>query len=308
MNKVSLFQELGPHQTIELEYAFFSPEHAAMPSSQTIVLLHEGLGCVQMWRNFPQLLADSTKLRVLAYSRQGYGSSTPISSPRDIEFMRDEAIRVLPALLNALEIEKPILIGHSDGASIALLASAAQINITATVVLAPHLFVEDICVTAIFETLATYKAEATQLRSKLAKFHTDVDGAFYGWAGVWLSTDFLHWNIEADMALITRPLLAIQGQQDQYGTMKQLDQLKVKVPHAQLLKLDNCRHSPQFDQTQDVLSAIKKFIALARKPEPQASIGDALSELGRKAGLSNNDFDAIQETKDKTPAKPMTFD
>jgi pimeloyl-ACP methyl ester carboxylesterase len=310
MNKVCLFQEFGPAQTIELEYAFFSPEHSANPSSQTIVLLHEGLGCVQMWRNFPQLLADSTKLRVLAYSREGYGSSTPISGPRDIEFMRDEAVRVLPALLNALEIENPILIGHSDGASIALLAAAVQKNIVATIVLAPHLFVENICVTAITETLATYKEEAKQMRTKLAKFHTDVDGAFYGWANVWLSEQFLHWNIEADIAPITCPLLAIQGEQDQYGTMKQLDQLKVKVPHAQLLKLDNCRHSPQFDQTEKVLTAISQFIvlqmrvlaalhgrsteaevreilALAVTPETRVRLGDALSELGRKSGLSN---------------------
>jgi pimeloyl-ACP methyl ester carboxylesterase len=268
MNKVSLFQEFGPRQTIELEYTFFSPAHLPNPSSQTIVLLHEGLGCVHMWRDFPQRLADSTKLRVLAYSRQGYGSSTPVSGPRDTEFMRDEAVRVLPALLKALEIEKPILIGHSDGASIALLAAAVQINITATIVLAPHLFVENICVTAISETLATYKNETTQLRSKLAKFHTDVDGAFYGWANVWLSQQFLNWNIEADIAPISCPLLAIQGEQDQYGTMKQLDQLKAQVPHAQILKLDNCRHSPQFDQTEKVLTTISQFIALRNEVIP----------------------------------------
>jgi pimeloyl-ACP methyl ester carboxylesterase len=262
MNKVSLFQELGPAQAIELEYAFFSSAHSPPPSSQTIVLLHEGLGCVQMWRNFPQLLADSTKLRVLAYSRQGYGNSTPISGPRDIEFMRDEAVSVLPALLNTLEIESPILLGHSDGASIALLAATQQNNIVATIVLAPHLFVENISVTTITETVATYQDETSNLRTKLAKFHADVDGTFYGWADVWLSQDFLSWNIESDMATITCPLLAIQGEQDQYGTMKQLDQLKAQVPHAQLLKLDNCKHSPQFDQTQDVLSAIKHFIAL----------------------------------------------
>jgi pimeloyl-ACP methyl ester carboxylesterase len=262
MNKVSLFQELGPAQAIELEYTYFAPLHSVGASSPTIVLLHEGLGCVQMWRSFPQLLADSTKLRVLAYSRQGYGNSTPICGPRDIEFMRDEAVRVLPALLKTLEIESPILLGHSDGASIALLAAAAQSNIIATIVLAPHFFVESIAVAAITETLAAYKNDTTELRTKLAKFHSDVDGAFYGWSDVWLSDNFLHWNIEADMATITCPLLAIQGEQDQYGTMKQLDQLKVQAPHAQLLKLDNCRHSPQFDQTQDVLSAIKQFFAL----------------------------------------------
>jgi pimeloyl-ACP methyl ester carboxylesterase len=252
MNKVALLD-------IELEYTYFYP--SGVPSStRTIVLLHEGLGCVQMWKDFPQQLSDATYLRVLAYSRQGYGGSTPITSPRDVEFMRDEAIRVLPALLQALKIPDPILIGHSDGASIALLAAASQQNLSAVVVMAPHLFAEDISVTAISQTLAIYKDSSTPMRSKLAKFHVDVDGAFYGWADVWLKPEFLAWNIEADMKTITCPLLAIQGEQDQYGTMKQLDQLKAQVPHAQLLKLDNCRHSPQFDQPEQVLNAIASFL------------------------------------------------
>jgi pimeloyl-ACP methyl ester carboxylesterase len=254
MNKVALLD-------IELEYDYFHPSGEPV-SAQTIVLLHEGLGCVQMWKDFPQQLSDATNLRVLAYSRQGYGGSTPIIGPRDVEFMRDEAVRVLPAMLSALNIHDPILIGHSDGASIALLAAASQQNLSAVVVMAPHLFVEDISVAAISQTLAIYKDKSTPMRSKLAKFHADVDGAFYGWADVWLKPEFLAWNIEADMKTITCPLLAIQGEQDQYGTMKQLDQLKAQVPHAQLLKLENCRHSPQFDQPEQVLNAIAKFIDL----------------------------------------------
>jgi pimeloyl-ACP methyl ester carboxylesterase len=252
MNKVGL---LG----IELEYAYFYPSGASI-SNRTIVLLHEGLGCVQMWKDFPQQLSDTTNLRVLAYSRQGYGGSTPISSPRGIEFMRDEAVRVLPALLTTLDIDNPILVGHSDGASIALLAAAHPLKLAGVIVMAPHLFVEDISVAAISQTLATYNDETTQMRTKLAKFHTDVDGAFYGWANIWLNPEFLHWNIQTDMATITCPLLAIQGEQDQYGTMKQIDQLKIHAPHAQLLKLANCRHSPQFDQPQAVLTAIIQFL------------------------------------------------
>jgi pimeloyl-ACP methyl ester carboxylesterase len=252
MNKVAL---LG----IALEYAFFYPSGASS-SNRTIVLLHEGLGCVQMWKDFPQQLSTATNLRVLAYSRQGYGGSTHISSPRGIEFMRDEATRVLPALLTELDIDNPILVGHSDGASIALLAAAHQINLAGVIVMAPHLFVEDISVAAISQTLATYNDATTQMRTKLAKFHADVDGAFYGWANIWLKPEFLHWNIEADTTTITCPLLAIQGEQDQYGTMKQIDQLKIHAPHAQLLKLANCRHSPQFDQPQAVLTAIIQFL------------------------------------------------
>jgi pimeloyl-ACP methyl ester carboxylesterase len=171
----------------------------------------------------------------------------------------DEAIRVLPALFTALNIDNPILIGHSDGGSIALLA-ATQLKLAAAIVIAPHLFVEDISVAAISQTLATYNDATTQLRTKLAKFHADVDGAFYGWANIWLKPAFLHWNIEADIATITCPLLAIQGEQDQYGTMKQIDQLKIHAPHAQLLKLENCRHSPQFDQPEQVLTAIVRFL------------------------------------------------
>jgi pimeloyl-ACP methyl ester carboxylesterase len=262
MAKVYLFD-------IELEYVFFNPAGIAFPT-KTIVLLHEGLGCIQMWRDFPQLLADATQLRVLVYSRQGYGHSTPLRKPREIDFMSDEARRVLPAFLNALNIENPILVGHSDGASIALLAAANQVKIAAVVAMAPHLFVEDISVSAITETLATYKDESTKMRSKLAKFHADVDGAFYGWADIWLKPEFLHWNIESETASITCPLLAIQGEQDQYGTMKQIEHLKVQVPHAQLLKLDKCRHSPQFDQTQEVLTAIKSFVGslTSAAPEP----------------------------------------
>jgi pimeloyl-ACP methyl ester carboxylesterase len=251
MNKVAL---LG----IKLEYAYFLPINPAS-RSQTIVLLHEGLGCVQMWKDFPQQLSNATNLRVLAYSRQGYGGSTPITGPRDIDFMRDEAVRVLPALLTALDINNPILIGHSDGGSIALLA-ATQLKLAAAIVMAPHLFVEDISVAAISQTLATYNDATTQMRTKLEKFHADVDGAFYGWANICLNPEFLKWNIEAHTAAITCPLLAIQGEQDQYGTMKQIDQLKIHVPHAQLLKLANCRHSPQFDQPQAVLTAITQFL------------------------------------------------
>jgi pimeloyl-ACP methyl ester carboxylesterase len=254
MNRIDLLD-------IELEYAYFYPS-GVPTSTRTIVLLHEGLGCVQMWKDFPQQLSNLTNLRVLAYSRQGYGGSTPITGPRDIEFMRDDAVRVLPALLAALNIINPILIGHSDGASIALLAAAHQINLAGVIVMAPHLFVEDISIAAISQTLATYNDENTQMRTKLAKFHADVDGAFYGWANVWLNPEFLNWNIEADTTTITCPLLAIQGEQDQYGTMRQIDQLKIHAPHAQLLKLANCRHSPQFDQPEQVLSAIAGFIEL----------------------------------------------
>jgi pimeloyl-ACP methyl ester carboxylesterase len=252
MNKVALLD-------IELEYEYFLPSTVSI-SSRTIVLLHEGLGCVQMWKDFPQQLSDATNLRVLAYSRQGYGGSTPLTAPRDVEFMRDEAVRVLPALLAALDIRNPILVGHSDGASIALLAAANQQRLSAIVVMAPHLFVEDISVAAISQTLAIYKDISTPMRSKLAKFHADVDGAFYGWADVWLKPEFLSWNIEAEMKSITFPLLAIQGEHDQYGTMKQLDRLKAQVPHAQLLKLETCRHSPQFDQPKQVLTAIANFL------------------------------------------------
>jgi pimeloyl-ACP methyl ester carboxylesterase len=204
-----------------------------------------------MWRDFPQLLADHSGWRVVAYSREGYGASSPYQGSRAVEFLALEATRVLPAFLKALSISNPVLVGHSDGATIALLGAAYLTNIRAVVAMAPHLFVEDISVAAITRTKANYIDSDTGLREKLSKFHVDVDAAFFGWADIWLTPAFRQWNVAQAMVLIKTPLLAIQGEEDQYGTMLQLDELQRFAPQTQLLK---------FDQSEQVLQAINAFL------------------------------------------------
>jgi pimeloyl-ACP methyl ester carboxylesterase len=249
-----------------LEYAWFYPPMREQTQTP-IVLLHEGLGCMAMWKDFPQALSDATGCAVVAYSRQGYGTSIGLKDvdAREVDFMHQEAEQVLPEFLTELNIVRPILVGHSDGASIALLAAAHAQAIAAVVVMAPHLFVEEIAISAIAATRKAYADPTSGLKTRLAKFHQEVDHAFYGWADIWLKPAFATWNIEEAMKAIICPVLAIQGEQDQYGTMNQIDQLKVLVPHAQLLKLPQCRHSPQFDQPLSVVQAISAFVTALRQ-------------------------------------------
>ena len=185
----------------------------------TLVLLHEGLGSIAMWRDFPHLLAHATVSRVIVYSRYGYGSSDPLREPRNVRYMHDEALVVLPELLDALSIVNPILVGHSDGGSIALIhAGASGRTVAGVVAMAPHVFVEDISVASIAAARDAY--EATDLPSRLGRYHADVDGAFRGWNNIWLHPDFRTWNIEEFLPRIACPILAIQGEDDEYGTME----------------------------------------------------------------------------------------
>lgn len=223
-----------------------------------LVFLHEGLGSVRMWRDFPDRVCAATGLPGLVYSRRGYGSSSPCTGPRTVRFMHDEAIEVLPALLEELGISRPILIGHSDGASIALIHAAtfphADLGIA---VLAPHLFVEEICTTEIAAIDARY--ENSRLREQLARYHDDVDGAFRHWTDIWLSQPFSEWTIEAEVEKIRCPVLAIQGEDDQYGTMRQIERIGELQPSARLVRLSDCRHSPHLDQPEAVIEAITDF-------------------------------------------------
>ncbi len=228
-----------------------------------LVFLHEGLGSVAMWKDFPHLLCRTTGRAGLVYSRRGYGLSTPITDvrrlgQRDPDFMHYEAWTVLPALLRALHIERPVLLGHSDGGSIALLY-AARHAVDACIVMAPHLFVEQVSVDSIAKAKTAY--ETTDLRNKLARYHADVDSAFWGWNDVWLSEAFRPWNIEASVAKIKAPLLAMQGVDDEYGTLAQIERIAALAPHAKLLKLANCGHSPQRDQPARAIGAIADFLA-----------------------------------------------
>lgn len=243
-----------------------------------VVFLHEGLGSVAMWRDFPQQLCEALGRGGLVYSRHGYGQSDAVPNVRrqgrlKPDYMHHEAWRVLPELLRMEGIEQPIVVGHSDGGTIALL-HAAKFDVHACIVMAPHLFVEDISITAIAQARDAY--ERSDLRQRLARYHADVDCAFWQWNDVWLSDAFRSFNIEAECAKITCPILAIQGHEDPYGTMAQIDALggtevdftsqnslsPAKNLRRALLKLEQCGHSPHKDQAGQVISNIQNWLSI----------------------------------------------
>jgi pimeloyl-ACP methyl ester carboxylesterase len=239
-------------------------EYAAIPgdadAAGTLVFLHEGLGSVALWRDFPRKVATRLRAPALVYSRFGYGGSDGLETRRTPRFMHDEALSVLPALLDELGIDRPILIGHSDGASIALIhAAAAGRPVKGLVCLAPHVLVEPVCVESIAKIRQTYLE--TDLRQRLAKYHDRVDDAFLGWADIWLDPAFLAWSIEDLLERVERPLLLIQGEDDEYGTLAQLDRIEARAhgPTHRLV-LERCGHSPHRDQEAAVIEAIVAFV------------------------------------------------
>jgi pimeloyl-ACP methyl ester carboxylesterase len=230
-------------------------------SAPTLVFLHEGLGSVALWKDFPARVAEATGCPVLVYSRAGYGRSSPAVLPRVPNYMHVEALTVLPALLDRLGIADPVLVGHSDGASIALLhAGSGSRPVRALVALAPHVFVEDMSIASIDEVRRQY--ETTDLREKLARRHADPDAAFRGWNDVWLAPAFRSWNIEACLPGVRCPLLLIQGSDDEYGSAAQLDAIERQVGgKVARIELADCRHSPHRDQPEATLAAIADFVA-----------------------------------------------
>ena len=225
-----------------------------------IVLLHEGLGSVGLWREFPRELASRTSRRVFAYSRFGHGASDPPKAPHTIWFMHEEA-RLLPAVLDAAQIERAVLFGHSDGGSIALVTAAEHPDrVEALVLEAPHVFVEDVSIASIEATTRAY--ETGTLRARLARHHQDVDAAFHGWSDVWLDPEFLAWNLEAYLPRVRCPALLIQGVDDEYGTLAQVDAIERQATGSvKRLVLERCGHSPHKDQPEAVLSAVPRFLA-----------------------------------------------
>ena len=230
-------------------------------TAPTLVFLHEGLGSVALWKDFPARVAAATGCPALVYSRAGYGRSSPAALPRAPDYMHVEALTVLPALLDRLGIEEPILVGHSDGASIALLhAGSGKRPVRALVALAPHVFVEDMSIASIDEVRRQY--ETTDLREKLARRHVDPDAAFRGWNDIWLAPTFRRWNIEGCLPGVRCPLLLIQGRDDEYGSAAQLDAIERQVSGTVArLELADCRHSPHRDQPEATLAAIVDFVA-----------------------------------------------
>ncbi len=239
------------------------PAAQISPSDAVLVLLHEGLGCVALWRTFPQRLAEATGLRVVAYSRAGYGQSTPHPNGarhvNDARYMHRQATITAPQVLAALNITRPILIGHSDGATIALIFAAAFPDALAgCVVMAPHSFVEPIAIARIAQAKKMF--ETAELAAKLSKYHKDSTATFWSWNDVWLSSDFLAFNIEVELSRIKSPLLAIQGENDEYGTMRQIEVIEQAIPAAQILKLADCGHAPWQDCADVVLEATRLFV------------------------------------------------
>ena len=249
------FLNAGGHR---LEYHLIPAHQINRP---TLVLLHEGLGSVAMWRDFPSRLAAVTGCRTLVYSRYGYGQSDLLEAPFGTDYMHREGRETLSEVLAALEIESPVLIGHSDGASIALLYAGTGHSVAGVVVMAPHCFVEDISISSIAAARVAF--ETTDLPAKLGKYHRDVNRTFWGWNDIWLHPDFRAWNIEDCLPGIRAPILAIQGEDDEYGTMAQIEAIAAgatAAPDVELLKLADCRHSAHKDQTVAVIEAINRFV------------------------------------------------
>jgi pimeloyl-ACP methyl ester carboxylesterase len=229
-------------------------------NAPTIVFLHEGLGCVALWKDFPERVAKATGCRVVVYSRYGYGQSSVLRESFNTDYMHNEALEALPEFLRQLNIVNPILFGHSDGGSIALIhAGAAQWPVRALILEAPHCFVEDLSIAGIEAAKQAYLT--TDLGKKLGRYHADPDKTFWGWNDIWLHTDFRGWNIEEYLPTIACPVLAIQGVDDEYGTMAQIDAIQVQAGGAvDLLKLEKCAHTPHRDQADAVLAATVDFV------------------------------------------------
>lgn len=245
--------EAGGHR---LEVQRIDVEGSSRP---TLVFLHEGLGSVAKWRDFPASLARMTHCNAVVYSRHGYGRSEPLMGPRTVEYMHDEALTVLPELLDRLQVLQPVLVGHSDGGSIALIHAGSGVRpVRAVIALAPHVLVEEISVRSIAAAREAF--ETTDLPRRLGRYHDDVASAFWGWNRIWLDPAFRDWNIESWLAGITCPVLAIQGEDDEHGTMDQVLRIARQVRDVDVLMLADCRHSPHRDQPEALMRAITRFI------------------------------------------------
>jgi len=242
-----------------LEAIAYGPAPGSAP---TIVMLHEGLGCIALWRDFPRKLAAATGRGVFAYSRAGYGRSDPVDLPRPLDYMSQEAMLSLPEVLDAIGFRRGILLGHSDGASIATIYAGehADGRVEGLVLMAPHVFAEERGLASIVKARAAY--ETGELRAKLARYHLNVDCAFRGWNDVWLGPGFRTWNIEDSVDRWRAPALLIQGADDEYGTIAQIRAIESRAPTpVESVILDDCRHSPQFDQPQATLEVVAAFRA-----------------------------------------------
>ncbi len=239
-----------------LEILWIEPRHPARPA---IVMLHEGLGSIALWKDFPAKVAERTGCGVLVYSRYGHGNSDKLLEKRPVRFMHNEGEVVLPQLLDALGVVKPVLIGHSDGGSIALIFAGKYPDAVSGLILeAPHVFVEDLSVASIAKAKVMY--QTTDFSQRLGRYHPNVDATFWGWNDIWLDPAFRLWNIEEYLPRIKCPVLCIQGEQDEYGTVAQVQAIKAAAPQTRIAMLPNCRHSPHRDQEEKTLELLAEFV------------------------------------------------
>jgi pimeloyl-ACP methyl ester carboxylesterase len=251
--------------TSDLEYRMIGPAPDAAP---TIVMLHEGLGSVGLWGDFPEKLQAATGAGVFAYSRAGYGASSPVTLPRPLDYMHIEAFDVLPKVLETIGFRRGLLLGHSDGASIAAIYAGSRQDhrVQGIALIAPHFIVEDISVKSIAEIKTTY--ETTDLRAKLARWHKDVDNAFYGWNGAWLDPKFRDWDISEYLAYIRVPVAIIQGERDQYGTMRQVEIAREECYcPVDVTEVPGAGHSPHREAPVATLDAITEFASAVLRDE-----------------------------------------
>ena len=260
-----------------LEYACWGPCPSDAP---TLVLLHEGLGCTALWRDFPAKLAEATGFGVFAYSRAGYGRSDPAELPRPLDYMTQEAIDVLPQVLDAIGFRRGVLLGHSDGATIAAIyaGSVPDMRVRGIITMAPHFFTEEMGLAEIANAKVAF--DTGDLRSRMAKYHADPDNTFRGWNDSWLHPDFKAWNVSDVIDYIRIPVLAIQGEDDQYGTLAQIDELENRCyAPVDRLVLSDCRHAPFIDQPDAVVVQIADYCArLERIEAAMPEMADTLAK------------------------------
>jgi pimeloyl-ACP methyl ester carboxylesterase len=257
-----------------LEYRMIGPRPEAAP---TLVLLHEGLGCVGLWGDFPDKLSAATGCGVFVYSRAGYGQSSPVALPRPLSYMHDEARDTLPRLLDEIGFRRGLLLGHSDGASIAAIYAGSHQDhrVGGLVLIAPHFFTEDVGIASIAAARAAY--DTGDLRAKLSRWHADVDNAFNGWNGAWLDPDFRRWDITAELAFIRVPMLIVQGDGDQYGTVKQIEVAREECYcPVEVALLPGAKHSPQREAPEETLTVIAEFVGrvLRQSRFPSPLVGE----------------------------------
>ena len=251
--------------TQRLEYRMLGPRPDAAP---TLVMLHEGLGCVGLWGDFPDKLQAATGCGVFVYSREGYGQSSPAKLPRPLTFMHAEAQQTLPKILDVIGFKHGLLVGHSDGASIAAIygGSHQDHRIGGIVLIAPHFIVEDVTSASIAEMRKAY--DTTELRARLARYHANVDATVHGWSDVWLKGDFRKWDLTEFLAYIRVPVLIVQGEGDQYGTVRQIEiaQEECYCP-VEVALLPGAKHVPQREATEATMNAVTEFIERVRQNE-----------------------------------------